>query len=265
MAISEAGGVRPSSLPVSMLASTHGPETSATTRHDPPRPVAASSRQQRTDGEHRPTTATATATAAAAASSSVVRSRSPRRGAKTHVASACYNCKRAHLACDESRPCQRCRASGKIDGCYDVQHKKRGRPKLKDRKANTPSRRALPEINRAANHPPAAAMCGAVALGQLPSLSLATDVRSPTPASRPQLTLSAVAPQPVSALPSAMMDVTAISSSSSRYHFHNGCCSPAPSDSPVSMQRDEDLRSILPPPPPHQHQHQHRRSASLFH
>lgn len=35
------------------------------------------------------------------------------RKAKAHVASACINCKRAHLSCDISRPCARCIASGK--------------------------------------------------------------------------------------------------------------------------------------------------------
>lgn len=35
------------------------------------------------------------------------------RKAKAHVASACINCKRAHLSCDVSRPCARCVASGK--------------------------------------------------------------------------------------------------------------------------------------------------------
>jgi hypothetical protein len=29
------------------------------------------------------------------------------------VASACVNCKRAHLSCDVQRPCARCVASGK--------------------------------------------------------------------------------------------------------------------------------------------------------
>ncbi|KAM0717367.1 hypothetical protein Q7P37_007219 [Cladosporium fusiforme] len=51
---------------------------------------------------------------------------------KTHVASACVNCKRAHLSCDVQRPCARCVASGKQDTCYDVAHKKRGRPRLRD-------------------------------------------------------------------------------------------------------------------------------------
>jgi hypothetical protein len=35
------------------------------------------------------------------------------RKAKAHVASACINCKRAHLSCDVSRPCTRCVSSGK--------------------------------------------------------------------------------------------------------------------------------------------------------
>lgn len=33
--------------------------------------------------------------------------------AKAHVASACMNCKRAHLSCDIQRPCTRCITSGK--------------------------------------------------------------------------------------------------------------------------------------------------------
>ncbi|KEF52882.1 uncharacterized protein A1O9_10787, partial [Exophiala aquamarina CBS 119918] len=40
---------------------------------------------------------------------------SPRatRKPKPHVTSACVNCKRKHLRCDESRPCRRCVQSGK--------------------------------------------------------------------------------------------------------------------------------------------------------
>ncbi len=40
---------------------------------------------------------------------------SPRatRKVKAHVASACVNCKRKHLRCDETRPCRRCVQSGK--------------------------------------------------------------------------------------------------------------------------------------------------------
>ncbi|EME40882.1 hypothetical protein DOTSEDRAFT_74440 [Dothistroma septosporum NZE10] len=54
------------------------------------------------------------------------------RKSKAHVASACVNCKKAHLSCDVNRPCARCVASGKQDTCYDVQHKKRGRPRLRE-------------------------------------------------------------------------------------------------------------------------------------
>lgn len=35
------------------------------------------------------------------------------RKSKAHVASACINCKRAHLSCDVQRPCARCVSSGK--------------------------------------------------------------------------------------------------------------------------------------------------------
>ena len=38
------------------------------------------------------------------------------RKSKAHVASACVNCKRAHLSCDVQRPCARCVASGKQVG-----------------------------------------------------------------------------------------------------------------------------------------------------
>lgn len=56
----------------------------------------------------------------------------PARRTKAHVASACVNCKKAHLSCDVQRPCGRCVTSGKQDSCKDVQHKKRGRPRLRD-------------------------------------------------------------------------------------------------------------------------------------
>jgi hypothetical protein len=41
------------------------------------------------------------------------RSTKPARRTKAHVASACVNCKKAHLSCDVQRPCGRCIASGK--------------------------------------------------------------------------------------------------------------------------------------------------------
>lgn len=64
---------------------------------------------------------------------------SSRKAVKAHVSSACLNCKRAHLACDAERPCRRCTKLGKTATCVDVQHKKRGRPRLKDRDLSTAS------------------------------------------------------------------------------------------------------------------------------
>ncbi|KAF2691282.1 hypothetical protein K458DRAFT_287142 [Lentithecium fluviatile CBS 122367] len=63
-----------------------------------------------------------------------LRQNKPARRTKAHVASACVNCKKAHLSCDVQRPCGRCVASGKQETCKDVQHKKRGRPRLRDDK-----------------------------------------------------------------------------------------------------------------------------------
>jgi hypothetical protein len=40
-------------------------------------------------------------------------SRPSMRRAKAHVARACQNCKKAHLSCDENRPCGRCVATRK--------------------------------------------------------------------------------------------------------------------------------------------------------
>ncbi|EFW98481.1 c6 zinc finger domain containing protein [Grosmannia clavigera kw1407] len=54
------------------------------------------------------------------------------RKTKGHVASACVPCKRAHLRCDSQRPCSRCLSNNKEDACVDVQHKKRGRPRLRE-------------------------------------------------------------------------------------------------------------------------------------
>lgn len=42
-----------------------------------------------------------------------LRQNKPARRTKAHVASACVNCKKAHLSCDVQRPCGRCVASGK--------------------------------------------------------------------------------------------------------------------------------------------------------
>ncbi|OBZ82964.1 hypothetical protein A0J61_08987 [Choanephora cucurbitarum] len=62
-------------------------------------------------------------------------------GKATHVPTACVNCKKAHLACDLSRPCKRCSTLGKSDTCIDIQHKKRGRPRMSSTKkiTKTPS------------------------------------------------------------------------------------------------------------------------------
>lgn len=65
-------------------------------------------------------------------SSNRVTSPRSQRKTKGHVASACVPCKRAHLRCDAQRPCSRCVTHGKEDACVDVQHKKRGRPRLRD-------------------------------------------------------------------------------------------------------------------------------------
>ncbi|KAH7165495.1 hypothetical protein EDB81DRAFT_638935 [Dactylonectria macrodidyma] len=55
------------------------------------------------------------------------------RKTKGHVASACVPCKRAHLrVIAAQRPCSRCITNGKEESCVDVQHKKRGRPRLRD-------------------------------------------------------------------------------------------------------------------------------------
>ncbi|KAF1816783.1 hypothetical protein P152DRAFT_469316 [Eremomyces bilateralis CBS 781.70] len=61
---------------------------------------------------------------------------------KANVAAACVNCRRAHLSCDVNRPCGRCVTSGKQDTCVDVEHKKRGRPRLRDREPGE----AVPEV-----------------------------------------------------------------------------------------------------------------------
>lgn len=47
---------------------------------------------------------------------------SPRatRKVKAHVASACVNCKRKHLRCDETRPCRRCVQGGKEVRCASL-------------------------------------------------------------------------------------------------------------------------------------------------
>ncbi|KAJ8654969.1 hypothetical protein O0I10_009365 [Lichtheimia ornata] len=62
-----------------------------------------------------------------------------RRATKSHVPAACVHCQRAHLACDVERPCKRCVQAGREDNCFDVQHKKRGRPRRRDREESVGS------------------------------------------------------------------------------------------------------------------------------
>ena len=52
-----------------------------------------------------------------------------------HVGKACTHCKKAHLACDNERPCSRCRHLNR-EYCVDVEHKKRGRPRSIMRRSN---------------------------------------------------------------------------------------------------------------------------------
>lgn len=44
---------------------------------------------------------------------------------KTRETRACVNCRRDHKCCDSSRPCLRCRLTGKAATCVDAQVKKR--------------------------------------------------------------------------------------------------------------------------------------------
>ncbi|RKP09502.1 hypothetical protein THASP1DRAFT_28707 [Thamnocephalis sphaerospora] len=122
----------------------------------------------------KPTLQAAGKSGSSSATTSPTRARSPRRGTKTHVASACFNCKKAHLACDVSRPCRRCVTMGKTDTCYDVQHKKRGRPKLKDRRVGVADRKTSPGTSSSTGVSPAlSAVNGTAVLRSLPMLSAA--------------------------------------------------------------------------------------------
>ncbi|KAL0091545.1 hypothetical protein J3Q64DRAFT_1320502 [Phycomyces blakesleeanus] len=66
-----------------------------------------------------------------------------KRPSKAQVPVACVNCKKAHLACDLTRPCKRCVCVGKSDSCHDIQPKKRGRPKLGERRDGPTKQRPL--------------------------------------------------------------------------------------------------------------------------
>ena len=51
---------------------------------------------------------------------------------KAHIASACVNCKKAHLSCDSARPCARCVASGKqVRSHYSLGPTRLGAPRAK--------------------------------------------------------------------------------------------------------------------------------------
>ncbi|ORY05757.1 hypothetical protein K493DRAFT_344859 [Basidiobolus meristosporus CBS 931.73] len=71
---------------------------------------------------------------------------------KKNVGRACVHCKKAHLACDESRPCKRCVHLGK-SFCVDVEHKRRGRPKLSANKKSAPISKESPYLMEPPNAP----------------------------------------------------------------------------------------------------------------
>lgn len=68
------------------------------------------------------------------------------RRAKAHVARACQNCKKAHLSCDEQRPCSRCVSTRRESTCIDVAHKKRGRPRIQPERESMGIPRGPPAI-----------------------------------------------------------------------------------------------------------------------
>lgn len=54
---------------------------------------------------------------------------------RSTVSIACTNCRSAHLACSDGRPCRRCLQTGRAATCIDVEPKKRGRPRASDQSA----------------------------------------------------------------------------------------------------------------------------------
>ncbi|UNI21656.1 hypothetical protein JDV02_007628 [Purpureocillium takamizusanense] len=88
------------------------------------------------------------------------------RKAKGHVASACVPCKRAHLRCDAQRPCSRCLSNGKEDACVDVQHKKRGRPRLRDDRDTRYDALRIPSYTDISAHRPFAVYAPGGLVGQ---------------------------------------------------------------------------------------------------
>ncbi|KAI8918562.1 hypothetical protein DFJ77DRAFT_456082 [Powellomyces hirtus] len=96
---------------------------------------------------HTPTHTHASPTpAVASAKSSTVHT--PRT--KSYVHKACVSCKTSHVACDVTRPCQRCVRSGKASSCIDAERKKRGRPTSSTAVVQKPSLSLSPEP---ATHP----------------------------------------------------------------------------------------------------------------
>lgn len=70
-------------------------------------------------------------------------SQTPMNATRSTVAVACTNCRSAHLACSETRPCRRCVQTGRSATCIDVEPKKRGRPRASE----------LPPVTRRMDHP----------------------------------------------------------------------------------------------------------------
>ncbi|KAI7957203.1 hypothetical protein MJO28_004298 [Puccinia striiformis f. sp. tritici] len=56
----------------------------------------------------------------------------PVTATRSTVSVACTNCRSAHLACSDGRPCRRCLQTGRAATCIDVEPKKRGRPRASD-------------------------------------------------------------------------------------------------------------------------------------
>ncbi|KAG5953961.1 hypothetical protein E4U58_000251 [Claviceps cyperi] len=129
----------------SSLYSFHEPQHEMKSSHTPQHfPVVPSANNSRTGAELHHQSGASTPSDRQA-----VDSPKAQRKTKGHVASACVPCKRAHLRCDAQRPCSRCISNGKEDACVDVQHKKRGRPRLRDdREARFDSMRQTPGHSR---------------------------------------------------------------------------------------------------------------------
>ncbi|KAJ3292268.1 hypothetical protein HK104_005428 [Borealophlyctis nickersoniae] len=81
--------------------------------------------------------------------SAVTSKKKPEIKRQKHVGKACVHCKKAHLACDQARPCKRCVHLGKTD-CVDVEHKRRGRPRQspEEKKAHEDARKAAAKVGK---------------------------------------------------------------------------------------------------------------------